>query len=238
MKVAMSLAHVGVPCDIQDITTTEITCITGASQGDSTYYPGNYLLPICLLFYIPFFFFTTLGGRGLLRQLYNRDGNLDRFRTNANDNPPNVEGYVEIAYATSQRPSQFGEEFYFNSKYTGFYVPPFSGWYTFYIRSDDSSRFYLSSNMLAEHTELVAYANEHTRGRWNHFSTQKSVPIELEGGKPYYLEVLHSQGPGGWDLGFGAKYHNTNLTSSEAYGEHEEQQIVLSAEIIKETHVR
>jgi len=181
--------------------------------------------------------FTALGGRGLLRQLYNLDWDLTRFRAFANDNPPNNEGYTEIAYGTSQRPSQFGEEFSFNSKYIGFYVPPFSGWYTFYIRSDDLSRFYLSPNMSAEHTELVAYANRYTNS-WSTFSTQKSVPIELEGGKPYYLEVLQNQGNGPWNIGFGAKYHNTNLTSSEAYGEHEEQQIVLSAEIVKEMQVR
>ena len=32
---------VGVPCDIQSVTTTEITCITGPSPPDSIYYPGN-----------------------------------------------------------------------------------------------------------------------------------------------------------------------------------------------------
>ena len=31
----------GVPCDIQLMTTTEITCITGPSPPDSEYYPGN-----------------------------------------------------------------------------------------------------------------------------------------------------------------------------------------------------
>ena len=178
------------------------------------------------------------GGRGLRRQLYGHRWNLENFRSNANANPPKNESYTEIAFATYLRPAEFGESTYFNTKYTGFFVPPFSGFYTLYVLSDDQSRFYLSHNMSAEHAELVAYADRHTRGQWNHLPTQKSIPIELEGGKPYYLEVLHTQGPGAWNLGFGAKYHNTNLTSSEVYGEHEEQQIVLSAELKKETQVR
>ena len=33
--------HLGVPCDIQDVTSTEIICFTGASQEVFTYYPGT-----------------------------------------------------------------------------------------------------------------------------------------------------------------------------------------------------
>ena len=32
---------VGVPCDIQSVTTTEITCVTGPSPPDAKYYPGK-----------------------------------------------------------------------------------------------------------------------------------------------------------------------------------------------------
>jgi len=179
-----------------------------------------------------------LGGRGLLRQLYNHNWNLDQFREFAKDYPPNNESNTEIAFGSSLRPTEFGEDSYFNSRYIGAFVPPWNGTYTFYIKSDDSSRFYLSPNMSAEHAELIAYAEQFTRNRWDHFPTQISDPIELEGGKPCYLEVLHTQGIFNWNIGFGAKYHNTNLTSSQAHGEHEEQNIVLAAEIKKETQVR
>jgi len=159
------------------------------------------------------------------------------FREFANDSPPNYESYTEIGFATSQRPLEFGEDTYFNSRYMGYFVPAWNGTYTFYIRCDDLCRFYLSPNMSTEHVEQIAFAPQYTRELYDYFPTQISDPIELEGGKPYYLEVLHTQGSGPWDIGFGAKYHNTNLTSSQAHGEHEEQKIVLSAEIEKETQV-
>ena len=42
---------VGVPCDIDSVTATEITCVTGPSPPDAEYYPGNVIW--CLLRYIP-----------------------------------------------------------------------------------------------------------------------------------------------------------------------------------------
>lgn len=175
-----------------------------------------------LLFYI--------GGRGLLHEVYNFNGDLNTFRTFASRNPANQEIYTEITESSGNNP-------YFNTRYTGFFVPPFSGLYTYYIRSDDTSIFYLSPNMSIEHTRLVASVPRWTTA-WNTFDSQKSVPIKLDGGKPCYLEIIHTQFNGPWNIGFGAKYHNTNVTSSTVYGDYEEQQIHISVEIKKETHVR
>ena len=157
----------------------------------------------------------------------------------ANQNPTKFTSYAEIALATNRRPpSEFGEAFNFNSRYRGFFVPPYDGLYTFYIRSDDNSRLFLSPNNSVEHAEVIAEAPFYSRERYNYFESQKSDPLELKSGQAYYLEALHHQTPyGGWNVDFGAKFHNTTLTSSQVYGEHEEQRIQISAVIIKETHV-
>ena len=91
--------------------------------------------------------------------------------------------------------------------------------------------------MSSEHTRLIANVPGYTFA-WNTYGTQKSTPVKLVGGKPCYLEVLHTQYNGPWVVGFGAKYHNTNVTSHTVYGEREEQQIHISVEIKRETHVR
>ena len=75
-------------------------------------------------------------------------------------------------------------------------------------------------------------------GTWDYYDSQKSVPKDLKSGQAYYIEVLHYQDYGGWwNIRFGAKFHNTIMTPSQAYGEHEEQRIQISSEIRKETHV-
>ena len=183
------------------------------------------------------------GGRGLLREVYVGDNgaqyNLNGFRAHADENPPSFSSYAEIAFATNRRPpAEFGEDFRFNSRYRGYFVPPYDGLYTFYIRSDDNSRLFFSPNSSVEHAEIIADAPFYTWERWNFYDSQKSVPLELKSGQAYYLEALHYQNQhGGWHVEFGAKFHNTTMTSSEVYGEHEEQRIQISAEIRKETHV-
>ena len=165
--------------------------------------------------------------------------NLDNFRAHADQYPTEFRSYADIALGTNERqPAEFGETFHFNSRYRGYFVPPYDGLYTFYIRSDDNSRLFLSPNNSVEHAEVIAESPYWSAGRWNRFASQKSVPLELKSGQYYYIEALQYQSTaGGWLVEFGAKFHNTTMTSSQAYGEHEEQRIQVSSEIRKETHV-
>jgi len=163
--------------------------------------------------------------------------NLDNFRVYAQTNPSNQSIYTEIAYASHSKPAGILEQEYFGLKCTGFFVPPGDGFYTMYIKSDDNGKLYLSPNTSIEHAELIAEAPQHTRGRWDYFDSQKSAKLNLQGGKAYYMEVWHYQGCCAWEIGIGGKFHNTTITSTQAYGEHEEQHIQVSSEIRNETHV-
>ena len=164
--------------------------------------------------------------------------NLDNFETFMKTTPSDLISYTEISRASNNKPTEFEENENFCSVYKGFVVLPQNGSYTFYIRADDVARLYLSPNTSAEHVELIAEAPQYTRGRWDYFDSQKSSKMILQSAKPYYLEAWYCQGYGTWEIEFGAKYHDTNITSSQAYGEHERQHIQVSSEIRKETHVR
>ena len=179
------------------------------------------------------------GGRGLLRELWDEE-----FRWSLSHIPsltPASPGYraatTDIAWMETGYPSPLNETTLFMQKVTGFLVPPTSGTYTLYVRSDDYSQFSLSTTADPANLSVVASARQWTRNRWDYYTTQRSEPMELEGGKPYYLEVLHTQGGGPYDLLLGLKFHNSNKTRGEVPAEHEVQRVVISSTIVMETHV-
>jgi hypothetical protein len=82
-----------------------------------------------------------------------------------------------------------------------FVVPPMSGYYTFWIASDDNSLLLLSSDENPTDEQPVASVTSWTA--WRDFTeepSQESVPVYLQGGARYYLEALMEQGGGGDNL--------------------------------------
>ena len=56
-------------------------------------------------------------------------------------------------------------------------------------------------------------------------------------GKAYYIEAVHQQGGGGWNIGIGAKVHSLNWTTDRADADHEEQQVTIQSVVVNETQV-
>ena len=179
------------------------------------------------------------GGRGLFRELWDEEyrWGLSHIRSLTPSSPGYKAATTDIAWAETGYPSPLNETTYFAHKLTGFLVPPTSGTYTLDIHSDDWSQFSLSSTADPANLSVVASAPAWTRNRWDFYASQRSEPMELEGGKPYYLEVLHNQGGGPYDLLLGLKFHNSNKTRGEVPAEHEVQRVIISSTIVKETHV-
>ena len=179
--------------------------------------------------------FLHPGGRGLLREVWTSGSlNLDDVeqRPRAENTSPQ-----ESLYRDHRYPREFGERRNFVQRFSGFFVPPLSGLYTFSIQSDDQSRLYLSPNMSAEHKQLIANAPQHTRRSWTFFSTQTAEPVLLEAGKPYYIEFVLNQFSYGWDIGISAKIHNLIWNSYPFNGDNEVQRINISSLVVKEEHV-
>ena len=94
----------------------------------------------------------------------------------------------------------------YGAKWTGYLIPPLTGNYTFYTRSDDESLFYLSSDNTKANLDpnpkcwLYGWVTA-----WPTSGTAVSKPIPLIGGRRYYFEYYHKEGTGvdigqmGWD---------------------------------------
>jgi hypothetical protein len=67
----------------------------------------------------------------------------------------------------------------------------------FWIASDASSGFWLSTDANPANASQMAYVPDYTAARqWNKSDRQESSPIWLTAGEKYYIEVLHKEGTG------------------------------------------
>jgi fibro-slime domain-containing protein len=86
-------------------------------------------------------------------------------------------------------------------KWKGWIIPPLSGAYTFITRSDDESRFYLSTDEEEAHLSNKPICQEDDWVyAWPKSGKAVSNPVPLVGGKRYYFEYYHKEG-GGFDVG-------------------------------------
>nr|XP_046273956.1 PKHD1 like 1, tandem duplicate 1 [Scatophagus argus] len=160
----------GLPCEIQSVSDDRITCRTARHimNNNMTVYPG---------------------GRGLKMEVWNdtRPRTLPDIR-NYNEN---TTGYW--TQWTDSMPQVFPLELnYFSTRSTGFFVPPTSGNYTIYLQCDDRCELYLSNSSRPEDKVKVAYQPYYVR-EITSLDSQKSEVMALEGGKYYYLELLHQE---------------------------------------------
>ena len=131
----------------------------------------------------------------------------------------------------------FSEGTNFAHRISGFFVPPLDSLYTFNIRSDDQSRLYLSKTALPGDKEQIASNPFHTSKRWNVYDFQYSDPVYLRAGMHYYIELLHNQYPGYWDIGLGAKVHSLAMTNYPYIADKEVQRIEIKSTVVQEQHV-
>lgn len=74
-------------------------------------------------------------------------------------------------------------------------LPPETGYYTFWLASDDQGELLLSDSAAAEDATVIASVASHTRVEsFDQYASQVSEPVYLEAGKPYYLAASVKQG--------------------------------------------
>ncbi|RMF22587.1 MAG: hypothetical protein D6765_14145, partial [Bacteroidetes bacterium] len=112
--------------------------------------------------------------------------------------PPNLEDELSLFEIPVNALNNYG------TRLRGYLCPPATGFYTFWISSDDNGALYLSSNADPANKTLIASVPTWTSSRqWNKFPEQQSAPVFLVAGQPYYIEALQKEGSGGDNLAVG-----------------------------------
>ncbi|KAM3858592.1 fibrocystin-L-like [Diretmus argenteus] len=166
-------------CEIQSVSDDRIMCKTAEHQmRHMTGYPG---------------------GRGLKMWLWNNT-NLRTLADALSYNQSNAGFWSQwvdslphyFPYALDR----------FTTRSRGFFVPPTTDDYTLFVHCDDRCELYFSNSSRPEDMVKIAYQNRHV-SRPNSLSSQKSQVMALEKGKPYYMELLHSDYGGRADINIG-----------------------------------
>jgi hypothetical protein len=119
-------------------------------------------------------------------------------------------------------PGGYGNDYV--SRVSGWFIPPATDYYVFFVASDDDSDLYLSTDATLEHKQLIAqetgwsgteqWLNGGAQARSDTWSPDAGVTVPWSNGIPliagqlYYIENVHHQGGGGDN--FGVTYQTTN----------------------------
>lgn len=117
---------------------------------------------------------------------------LSTLRTVPDSDPPDQKNELDRLDIEDTGTDDFGR------RIRGWILPPADGSYTFWIAGDDESEFWLSTDAASANKVRIARATSWTDYQeWTKQAGQRSAPVSLLGGRPYYFEIYHRDW--GWD---------------------------------------
>lgn len=183
-----------IPCTVIDATSTSIRCRPGSTTQSSPTITTDVFYP---------------GGAGLVHKVYrNVASNLidpstqGKVPTFVNVNTNALMGYY------------YNEDDYYVQTFQGFFIPPVTANYTFYIRGDDFAGIFLSSTPSPANLTRIAFLPGWSTSLWG-TTSQVSVPIYLQKNKPYYFYVIHQENAGGDYLDIALRIHTSGNTEAQ-----------------------
>ncbi|XP_078678326.1 fibrocystin-like [Branchiostoma floridae x Branchiostoma belcheri] len=171
-----SVSIEGVTCDVVSVSSEEITCRTQAQTPrarQQNMYPGN---------------------RGLLYEVWTETFTSDvRDVTRFSSTSEDYQSFFAREAANPPK-SVTGDWNRYSFRLSGFFVPPVTADYTFWIYSDDHSVLYLSDSDSRENKVEIAQCPSYTSSYFANRS-QKSAKRPLVANRRYYMEaVVHDYG--------------------------------------------
>ena len=141
-------------------------------------------------------------GHGLRREHWlSLAGSALSSLTNSARYPNSPDGSDHVADAF-EGPTSWAENY--GARYRGYFLPPMSGGYQFFIASDDASELRLSRDEDQANAVRIAFVTGWTAERaWTANASQRSSLLQLAAGQRYYIEALHKEGNGGDHLAVG-----------------------------------
>ncbi|XP_066284016.1 fibrocystin-L-like [Branchiostoma lanceolatum] len=210
-----SVAIEGVPCDVLSVSPVEITCRTRAQPFGTRrkhLYPGN---------------------RGLLYEVWTKTFTADvhdvtKFSATSGD-------YQSFFAREAANPPKAvtGDWDRYSFRLSGFFVPPVTADYTFWIYSDDQSVLYLSNSDRRENKVEIAECPSYTSSYFTHRS-QKSAKLPLVGNQQYYMEaVVHDYGGPDY-ISVGVQIHSPQFCTADSNKMEEKQVISIQQDVKNE----
>ncbi len=100
----------------------------------------------------------------------------------------------------------------YGTRIRGYVCPPQSGYYTFWLSSDNAGQLYLSQTDNPSDANLIASLSTYSRRyEWDKYATQKSIQIYLEAGQSYYIATYTKENVGNDHVEIGWKFPDGTL---------------------------
>ncbi|MDB6003853.1 MAG: hypothetical protein JWR15_840, partial [Prosthecobacter sp.] len=145
---------------------------------------------------------------GVLREVWS---NLDGYTISSLTSSPAYPGnpVLRVVDASFQSPVNWSDRY--GVRMRAFLTSPTTSNYTFWIAGDDSCELWLSTDETPANRVRIATVSGATSPlAWNARAEQRSVSINLVGGKKYYIEALMKEQGGGDSLAVAWAYLPTD----------------------------
>ena len=200
----------GVPCVVTASTLTTLLCSPGAAR-----VPTN----------------TTSGagigyplGRGLLHTTRAYDPSYASSNTWMNSPSTALPADAQWINTDSVKSYCTNCASYFVEDLQGYFIPPVTANYSFWVRGDDSANVWLSPSADPKRVALIASSPGYSTSFLN-YASQISTPLSLVAGRPYFFQARHAQ-QGSWtDFFVGLRIHTTGNAAATAAFSSENQRV-------------
>ncbi|MHC4323659.1 MAG: LamG-like jellyroll fold domain-containing protein [Planctomycetota bacterium] len=125
------------------------------------------------------------------------EGDINNLFNNFNypDNPSGTGYLTTFEIVQGSNPELVDE---YGARVRGYFHPPETGEYTFWIIGDDECQLLLSPEGSSGHAEVIARSIRSSQlNNWTRYAGQQSMPVTLEAGRKYYIEAVLKENIGG-----------------------------------------